>query len=74
VVCSTLGKVAMGTGQRSPSSNVWIGFIVLLTVLLVCLRWMEEIDWSWWWVLAPIWLAAIFVVVVVALALIFMRD
>lgn len=39
----------------------------LLTVLFVGLKLTGQIDWSWWWVLSPLWIgfaivAAIFVV------------
>ncbi len=33
------------------------GFIGLLTVLFICLKLTKGIDWSWWWVLSPIWLS-----------------
>lgn len=28
----------------------------LLTVLFVALKLCGKIDWSWWWVLSPLWL------------------
>lgn len=27
-----------------------------LALMLIGLKLAQEIDWSWWWVLAPIWL------------------
>ena len=33
-----------------------IGFLPLLTIVLVILKAMEYITWSWWWVFAPLWL------------------
>lgn len=37
----------------------------LLTVLFVGLKLTGYIDWSWWWVLSPLWISfAIFLVVV----------
>lgn len=27
----------------------------LLTVLFVALKLCDKIDWSWWWVLSPLW-------------------
>ena len=30
----------------------------LLTVLFVGLKLTKYIDWSWWWVLAPLWIPA----------------
>ena len=28
----------------------------MLTILFIGLKLTNNIDWSWWWVLAPIWL------------------
>jgi hypothetical protein len=33
-----------------------IGFLPLLAVTFIVLRLCEVITWSWWWVLAPIWI------------------
>lgn len=33
-----------------------IGFCGLLTVLFIGLKLTDHIDWSWWWVLSPLWL------------------
>lgn len=32
------------------------GGFFLLTILFVILKITDEIDWSWWWVFAPLWL------------------
>ena len=32
-----------------------MGFLGALTVLFVALKLTGYIDWSWWWVTAPIW-------------------
>ena len=39
------------------TSPVW-----LLTLLFVGLKLTNYIDWSWWWVLAPIWVPLTFLV------------
>jgi hypothetical protein len=31
-------------------------FTSLLTVLFIGLKLTNYIDWSWWWVISPIWL------------------
>lgn len=36
----------------------------LLTILFIALKLCHVIDWSWWWVLSPIW-----IVVVIAILL-----
>lgn len=33
-----------------------IGFCGMLTILFIGLKLGNIIDWSWWWVLAPMWL------------------
>lgn len=37
-----------------------IGFVGLLTILFIGLKLTEYIDWSWLWVLSPIWLTITF--------------
>jgi len=31
-------------------------FFELLTLIFIILKLLGKIDWSWWWVLAPLWL------------------
>lgn len=38
------------------ASEGGIGFLGLLTLLFIGLKLTGVILWSWWWVLAPIWL------------------
>lgn len=37
-------------------------FMVLLTTLFVGLKLTGNIDWSWWWVLSPVWIPLCFAV------------
>ncbi len=32
-----------------------IGFLGALTIVFIVLKLVGTIDWSWWWVLAPLW-------------------
>ena len=41
-----------------------------LTILFVALKLCKVIDWSWWWVLAPLWIPAAFVVLVLCIVVI----
>ena len=41
-----------------------IGVIGLLTILFIGLKLTNYIDWSWWWVLSPIWITIASVIVV----------
>ena len=40
----------------SSNSDGGIGFVGLLTLLFIALKLTGFIDWSWWWVLSPIWI------------------
>ena len=45
------------------SSSSGIGFGGLLTIVFIVLKLTKYIDWSWWWVLSPIWIPIILFVV-----------
>lgn len=36
-----------------------IGFPGLLAIVFITLKLLGKIDWSWWWVLSPLWISAI---------------
>ena len=61
-------------GESSSSSSSGIGFSGLLTIVFITLKLLGKIDWSWWWVLSPIWislaLVMAFVFFVIAVALV----
>jgi hypothetical protein len=38
-----------------------IGFFGLLTLIFITLKLTNYIDWSWWWVLAPLWIPIVLV-------------
>ena len=48
--------------------NGGVGFTGLLTVAFVVLKLTHVIDWSWWWVLSPIWISGVLLVAIIALA------
>jgi len=52
--------------SKSSSSSGGIGFLGVLTIVFIVLKLLDKIDWSWLWVLSPLWLPI--VVPVVALA------
>jgi hypothetical protein len=41
---------------QSSNSSGGVGFGGLLTVAFVALKLCKVIDWSWWWVLSPLWI------------------
>jgi len=46
----------MSERENSSAKSGGIGFAGLLTILFIGLKLTNYIDWSWWWVLSPIWL------------------
>ena len=58
--------MAASVETRGPS----VGFVGLLTLLFIGFKLAGIIDWSWVWVLAPIWIsAALFVMIVAGLVI-----
>ena len=53
--------------SNNNSSNGGIGFCGLLTIVFIVLKLTNYIDWSWWWVLSPLWIPFIIVIVVALL-------
>lgn len=42
-----------------------IGSVGLLTILFIGLKLGNVINWSWWWVLSPIWITTLIVILIV---------
>ena len=62
--------------SSSSSASGGIGFCGLLTILFIGLKLCHVIDWSWWWVLSPLWisLARVIVVVLIVVSIIALRN
>jgi predicted membrane protein len=54
----------MGNSSSSSSSS-GIGFIGVLTIAFIVLKLIGQVDWSWWWVLSPVWISAIITVSII---------
>jgi hypothetical protein len=61
------------SNENSKSVTVGPGFFGLLTILFIGLKLTDYIDWSWWWVLSPLWLPFAIVMTIVLLVLIFAK-
>jgi hypothetical protein len=53
------------------NSSSGIGFLGLLAILFIGLKLTHFIAWSWWWVLAPLWIGFAVLVVILFIALVF---
>lgn len=51
------------------SSGGGIGFVGLLTIVFITLKLTGFINWSWWWVLSPIWIVSLLLFVLVLILL-----
>jgi len=50
---------------NASSSSGGVGFAGLLTIVFIGLKLLDKIDWSWWWVLSPLWISAAVVFLVI---------
>jgi len=48
----------------SESSNNGTDYAGILFIIFLVLKLIGVITWSWWWVTSPLWITAIFVIVV----------
>ena len=55
-------------------TNISIDLPGFLTVLFVVLKLLGIINWSWWWVFAPLWIPFLAAIVFVILYLAFYHD
>lgn len=42
-------------------------FLSILTLIFITLKLTDEIGWSWWWVLSPIWIPLVIMLLLFAL-------
>lgn len=57
------------SSKGSSSASGGIGFTGLLTIVFIVLKLLGKIDWSWGWVLSPLWISAILVVAIIVIVL-----
>lgn len=51
----------MSNSKNGQQATPWAG---ILTLVFVVLKLTGEIDWSWWWVLSPLWIGALIVLTI----------
>jgi len=47
----------------SDNKRYGLGICDVLGIVFIVLKLLGVIDWSWWWVLAPIWIPVVIVLV-----------
>lgn len=55
--------------SSSSSTSGGISFVGLLTILFIGLKLLNYIDWSWLWVLSPLWISASIWIVILLIVL-----
>lgn len=48
--------------NNNGNSSGGIGFVGFLTLLFIALKLLNKIDWTWVWVLSPLWISVAIVV------------
>lgn len=54
------------------TTNKGMSFCGTLTIVFIILKLTHVIDWSWWWVLSPIWIPVAAVLGIIAIIAIVM--
>ena len=49
------------------NNNSGIGFVGVLTIVFIVLKLLGKIDWSWWWVISPIWISLGIILIILAI-------
>ena len=50
--------------MRNSNSNSGTGIPTILTLIFVVLKLCKVIDWSWLWVLSPLWISTILLIII----------
>ena len=59
-----MNKYEDSKSNNSTAASSSIGFSGLLTIAFIVLKLTNVIDWSWWWVLSPLWISASLVILI----------
>lgn len=57
--------------MRKDNAEHGVGFIGLLTILFIALKLLGVIDWSWIWILSPIWISIALCILIIIAAYIY---
>ena len=52
----------MNDDEKQLKVTISLPLLTLLTILFMTLKLSHVIAWSWWWVLAPLWLPTVAVI------------
>ena len=58
------------SNERTTTVVGGIGFLDALSLVFLVLKLTKVIDWSWWWITAPLWGQAALIILVLVIAII----
>lgn len=61
------GELVMNNNKSNKSTSKGVGFGGLLTIVFIVLKLLKIIEWSWVWVLSPIWIPTAFIILIMIL-------
>ena len=53
------------------NTSTGLGVSGVLTIVFVVLKLIKVINWSWWWVLSPLWIDLGLVLIIVLIVVVF---
>lgn len=56
--------------ENNSNSGGGVGFFGLMFLIFMTLKLTNVIDWSWWWVTAPLWGGFVLIILIVLIAVI----
>lgn len=62
------------SNSNNNNASGGIGFVGLLTIAFIVLKLIGVVEWSWLWVLAPIWISALIVLLLIVVAVILIKK
>ena len=60
--------------MKENKSSHGLGFASALTIAFIVLKLCDEINWSWWWVLSPLWISFGVILLIAIIWAIFDRE
>ena len=65
--------IHIGSSNDNNDKSKGIGIITIIQIVLIILKLCGLIDWSWKWVLAPLWIGLILALILFILAILFFK-
>lgn len=56
------------------SSSTGLGILDVLQIVFIVLKLCKVINWSWWWVLSPLWVGIFIAIVVIVVRVIILKK